>query len=124
MKEVTADKAYLSRKNLDAIEAIGAIPYIPFKSNSRGDGPEAWRRMWLMFSTQREEFLRHYHQRSNVETTFGAIKRLFGGSVRAKLPVAQRNEVLLKCLVYNLTCLVHVMYELGLKPRFPSAVAV
>lgn len=116
--EVSADKAYLSHSNLDAIEAVGAVPYVPFKSNSQGEGPAAWRRMWHLFSYQRETFLSHYHQRSNVETTFSAVKRLFGGAVRAKLPVAQKNEVLLKCLVYNCTALVHAMYELGIEPTF------
>ena len=37
--EVSADKAYLSRANLDAVEAAGAVPYIPFKSNSKGARP-------------------------------------------------------------------------------------
>ena len=115
---MSADKAYLGSGNLAAIEAVGAVPYIPFKSNSQGEGPAAWRRMWHLFSYKREEFLGHYHQRSNVETTFSAIKRLFGGSVRAKLPVAQANEVLLKCLAYNLTYLVHAIYEFGLTPTF------
>ena len=35
-KEVSADKAYLSKKNLAAIDKIGAVPFIPFKSNSVG----------------------------------------------------------------------------------------
>ncbi len=118
VREVSADKAYLSAKNLGAIEAVGAVPYVPFKLNSEGNGPAAWRRMWHLFSFQRETFLSHYHQRSNVETTFSAVKRLFGGAVRAKLPVAQKNEVLLKCLVYNVTCLVHGIYELGIQPAF------
>jgi transposase len=116
--EVSADKAYLSHANLAAVEAVGAVPYIPFKSNSKGEGPAAWRRMWHTFSLQKEAFLAHYHARSNVETTFSAVKRLFGGAVRAKLPVAQKNEVLLKCLVWNVTCLVHAIYALGLEPTF------
>jgi hypothetical protein len=53
--------------------------------------------------------------------TFSAVKRFFGGAVRAKIPVAQKNEVLLKCLVYNTTCLVHAMYDLGIEPTFPGA---
>jgi transposase len=118
VEEVSADKAYVGHANFEAIEAVGAIPYIPFKSNNQGEGPAAWRRAWHTFSLQRETFLRHYHARSNVETTFSAVKRLFGGAVRAKNPVAQKNEVLLKCLVYNVTCLVHAMYELGIEPSF------
>ena len=31
--EVSADKAYTSRKNLDQVAQLGATPYIPFKSN-------------------------------------------------------------------------------------------
>jgi transposase len=118
--EVSADKAYVGHANLAAIEAVGAVPYIPFKSNNQGEGPAAWRRAWHTFSLRRDEFLSHYHRRSNVETTFSAVKRLFGGAVRAKLPVAQKNEVLLKCLVYNATCLVHAMYEMGIEPAFPG----
>jgi transposase len=118
LAEVSADKGYVGNKNLEAIEAVGAVPYIPFKSNNQGEGPAAWRRMWHLFSYQRDQFLARYHQRSNVETTFSAVKRLFGGAVRAKLPVAQRNEVLLKCLVYNCTVLAHAMYKLGIEPKF------
>lgn len=118
VSEVSADKGYVSNANLEAIEAVGAVPYIPFKSNNKGTGPEAWRRMFAVFTLERERFLARYHQRSNVESSFSAIKRLFGGAVRAKLPTAQKNEVLLKCLVWNLTCLVHAMHELGIEPSF------
>lgn len=119
--EMSADKAYLSHANLDTIEALGAIPYIPFKSNSKGAGPAAWRRMWGLFLYKHDEFLAHYHLRSNVETAFSAIKRLLGAAVRSKLFVAQVNEVLCKVLVYNLTVLVHAMFELGIEdPTFAA----
>ena len=39
--EVSADKAYLGHENLAAIEAVGAVPYVPFKSNSKGEGSAA-----------------------------------------------------------------------------------
>jgi transposase len=120
--EVSADKAYLSRTNLDAIEAAGGIPYIPFKSNSKAAGPAAWRRMWGLFMYKRDDFLAHYHLRSNAETSFSAIKRLLGGSVRSKCEAAQVNEVLCKTLAYNLTVLVHAMFELGIdEPAFTGA---
>ena len=107
--EVAADKAYLSHANLAAIEAVGAQPLIPFKMNSQGEGPAAWRKLWHLFNYRRDDFLAHYHQRSNVEATFSALKRKFGGAVRSKLPVAQRNEVLAKALCFNLATLVHEM---------------
>lgn len=96
--------------------------YVPFKSNSRGKGPEAWRRLWHMFNHHREDFLTHYHQRSNVESTFSALKRVFGGNLRSRLDAAQLNEVALKALVFNLSQLVHAMHELGVSPTFwPTA---
>lgn len=120
VREVTGDKAYLSADNLATVEAIGAVPYIPFKSNSQGDGPEAWRRMWHQFSYRREEFLAHYHRRSNVESTFSMMKRKFGASVRSKLQTAQFNEVLCKVLCHNLAVLAHEMRELGVEPTFKT----
>jgi transposase len=116
--ELSADKAYLSHANLAAVERIGAVPFVPFKSNSGSAGSAAWERMWHYFSANRGEFLAHYHRRSNVESTFSAVKRKFGGTVRSKLPAAQVNEVLLKCLCHNLTCLVHSIHELNVDPKF------
>ena len=34
VREVSADKAYLSRANLRAVAAVGGTAHIPFKSNS------------------------------------------------------------------------------------------
>lgn len=34
VNEVSADKAYLSRKALALVEQVGAEPYIPFKTSS------------------------------------------------------------------------------------------
>jgi transposase len=119
--EVSADKAYLGHTNLAAIEAVGAAPFIPFKTNSRSDGSAAWRRMWGLFMYRQDEFLAHYHRRSNVESTFSAIKRKFGGAVRSKRFTAQVNEILCKVLCHNLTVLVHAMHELGIEPTFAAA---
>jgi transposase len=120
VREVTADKAYLTHRNLEAIEAVGAVPYIPFKSNSKGDGPAAWRRMFGLFMYRQAEFLAHYHARSLSESAFSAIKRKFGASVRSKTFTAQVNEVLCKVLCYNLAALVHAMHGLGVEPEFPG----
>lgn len=119
VRELSADKAYLSNENLVAIEAVGAVPYVPFKSNSKGTGrTDARRRLWHMFEAQNDQFLAHYHKRSNVESTFSMIKRKFGASVRAKAFPAQVNEVLLKCLCHNLSVLVHAIHELRIDPVF------
>lgn len=118
VKEVSADKAYLSHRNLDAVAKVGAVPYIPFKSNNKAPGPEQWQKLWHCFWYRRGEFDRHYHQRSNVETTFSMVKRKFGGSVRSKKHDSQVNEVLAKVLCHNLAVLVHEVHELGIAPEF------
>ena len=113
---------YLSHSNLAAIESVGAVPYIPFKINSQGEGSAAWRRMWGLFTYKQSEFLAHYHARSNVESTFSALKRLFGAAVRSKTPHAQVNEILCKALCFNLSVLVHAIYELGIDPKFAQVI--
>ncbi len=116
--EVSADKGYISRTNLEAIVNTGAVPYIPFKVNATGQGSELWRRMFHFYQFNRSEFLASYHKRSNVETTFSMIKMKFGASVRSKTPVAQMNEVLCKVVCHNLCVLVQSIYELGIEPTF------
>jgi transposase len=117
--EVSADKAYLSLDNLQVVAGIGAIAYIPFKQRTTGVRPDAlWNRMWHYYMFQRDTFLQHYHKRSNAETTFSMIKAKFGEMVRARLPVAQVNEVLCKVLCHNLCVLIQSIYELKLEPTF------
>jgi transposase len=70
-----------------------------------------------------DEFLARYHQRSNVESTFSAVKRKFGGAVRSKRFTAQVNEILCKALCHNLAVLCHAMRELGVEPNFTAAPA-
>jgi hypothetical protein len=60
----------------------------------------------------------HYHARSNAESTFSAIKRKFGDSVKAKNDRAMKNEVLAKLVCHNLSCLIHAMEEFGIDASF------
>jgi len=48
------------------------------------------------------------------------IKGKFGGSVRAKSPTAQVNEVLCKVLCHNICVLIQSIYETGLEPTFKA----
>ncbi len=116
--EVAADKGYIGKDNLAAIVAVGATPYIPFKSNTTGEGPDLWRRLFHFYMFERDRFLTHYHKRSNAETAFSMIKGKFGDSVRAKTPTAQVNEVLAKVLCHNVCVLIQSICELGIEPTF------
>ncbi len=130
MKEISADKGYLGATNMLAALQRGAIPYIPFKSNSVPDsrgsyGPksEVWTRMYHFYSLHRAEFLQHYHKRSNVETTFHMIKSKFGQRLRSKSLTAQMNEALCKVLCHNLCVVIQSMHELNITPEFSNVAA-
>ncbi len=118
---VVADRGYLSKANYSLATDLGLEAFIPFKSNSLGHNrgsPRSWRRAYHLFQANREEFDRRYHVRSNVESVFSALKRKFGENIRSRAPVAQINEVLCKLIAYNLTVVVHEMFESGIAPTF------
>ncbi|MEJ2267476.1 MAG: transposase [Nanoarchaeota archaeon] len=120
MKEVSADKAYSSRDNLDLADSIGAQPYIPFRSNVKGKakGSPTWAKLYKMYAENYLEFARHYHKRSNVESTFSMIKRKFGDFCRCRTERSQNNEIRCKVLAHNLVVLVHEIFELKLDVDF------
>lgn len=119
MERVLGDKAYSSRYNLELVRSKGGMPYIPFKSYAPMWGRSAtWDKLLGYYLMHREEFLQAYHKRSNIESTFSAIKRVFGDFIRSRTPVAQVNELLLKVLAHNIRCLIHSMYEVGITPSF------
>jgi transposase len=117
--EVSADKAYISHKNIAAVEAVNAIPFIPFKSNALPTTEDsAWSRMYHYFMLKRDEFMIHYHRRSNVESVFSMVKGKFGDSVRSKSDTGMVNEVLAKILCHNICVLIQAIHELGIEPNF------
>ena len=124
MKEISADKGYISAKNLQTAVDHGAVPFIPFKANTQPDrGSDLWSKMFHYYNFKREEFMAHYHQRSNVETTFQMIKSKFGERLRSKNETAQINEALTKVLAHNLCVVIQSMYELNVTPEFWSEAA-
>jgi hypothetical protein len=124
MRQISADKAYLSGNNLQTAVDNHAMPYIAFKANSTGKySSELYRKMYHFYAYNQERFMQNYHKRSNVESTFHMIKAKFGDSLRSKTERAQINEALCKILCHNICCLIQSMYELNLKPKFWKEVA-
>jgi transposase len=119
VKEVPADKAYLSHENLAVVDRLGGTAFVPYKVNSQpGEAGTLWEKMYFYFQFRRDEFLKHYHQRSNIESTFSMVKVKFRDHVRSKTDVAMKNEVLCKFLCHNI-CVVHQSHiELGIEPVF------
>jgi transposase len=116
--ELSADLAYSSHDNLLNVVLAGASPLIPFKSNANPATGALWAKMYHYFQAHRDEFLKRYHLRSNVEITFSAVKRKFGDSCRSKTDVAMKNEVLAKLVCHNICCVNQEAFELGIDPGF------
>jgi transposase len=117
--DVCADKAYLSRENLELVERHGGTPFIPFKVNTLpGEVGTLWERMFGYFQFRRQEFLSHYHQRSNIESTFAMVKAKFRDDVRSRTDTAMKNEVLLKFLCHNVVVVHQAVIELGIEAEF------
>src|SRR5206468_1625073 len=101
------------------VNALGGTTFIPFKCNSiAGEPGSLWEKMYGYYQFKRDEFLRHYHARSNAESTFSMVKAKFRDYVRSKSDVAMKNEVLCKFLCHNICVLIQSQCELGIEPVF------
>jgi len=124
VREVSADKGYSSKTNANAIEKEGAMPLIPFKSNAVEPPADSARgRMYHQFAYNRDDFLTHYHRRSNVETVFAMVKAKFAGNLMSKSPEGQTNEALSKFVAHNRCVLIQAFYELGIESTFDATSA-
>jgi hypothetical protein len=118
ISEVSADKAYLSVENFEEVAACGGRAFIQFKVNSTGMVGGQFEKAFHFFQFNQEDYLTRYHKRSNIESTFSAIKRKFGDSVMSRTDAGMVNEVLCKILCHNLTCLIQEQETLGITPIF------
>ncbi len=123
IEEVSADLAYSSRQNVQAVSDVGGIAYIPFKKNATGraGGHKIWRQMYHYFKNHQEEFMKHYHLRSNAETGFFMVKQKFGEFVKCRNDVAQENEIYCKVLCHNICVLIQEMFLSKVEVNFLEA---
>jgi len=124
MKTFVADKAYLSREILRFLEKLGLNPYIPFKSNSIGapKGYHIWRKMFDEFKYNNERYMRIYHRRSNIETSFHMVKTNYGNSLLTKNYDANVNEIKIKFLCHNICVLIQEAFESDISIDFEECV--
>jgi transposase len=118
IREVSADAAYLSHANMNMVGDAGGTPYICFKSNTTAAAGGLMAKMFHLYNLNRDDYLSHYHKRSNVESTNMMIKSKFGDHIRSKTDTAMANEALCKMLCHNICCLIQSHYELGINATF------
>jgi hypothetical protein len=115
--DVSADKAYPSRKNAQYVADRGGTPFLMPKANSttKAKGHPAWKRMVRFRRERPKAFGKRYHKRSNGEATNGAFKGRFGGHLRSRKWWNQKREVAQKVVAYNLRLLIRHRIRWGLE---------
>lgn len=119
--DVSADKGYVGSPNFAAVDKVGGTFFPSFKDGTTGEyTSDLFVKAFHWFQVNKDEYLKRYHKRSNVETTVSMVKRKLGDSVKAKNDLAQKNEVYAKFVAHNLMVLIAEMYATGLNPVFPA----
>ena len=123
IREVYADRAYLSQGNLELVENLGAVMFVPFSPDNLfkepvTDGEIVWNKALEFYRDHYSEFIGVYNLRSNVESTNSGVKSLFGAVTRCHKPTARVNETLCKAVCWNITRLIENVYLYGIDPKF------
>jgi len=118
--EFSGDGRYWCKDNCWKVIEVGAKPYFMVWKNwsgkSRGCMP--WKLMNLEFKEDPEEYGKHYHKRSNVESTNHSKKVLHGNAVYSRLSSARINEETLRWINHNINVLNKAKYKWNIKPKF------
>lgn len=111
--DVYADSGYLSSNNCWAIVMKGGTPFIRPKKTTTGKTSKgrAFAEMIERYKENKEDWMKKYHQRSNIEAVFSSLKRKLGGYVTSIKRRIQHTEVALKIIVYNLMILAKKIVE-------------
>ncbi len=105
LKYCLGDKGYLSKDNYILCQDLGITAFLDFKKNNtlkRGKS-ELWKRQIDIWRNKPEIWKESYRFRVVIEMVFSVIKKKHNGYLRSKKETSKDVEMLLKCLVYNLT---------------------
>lgn len=121
---VWADKGYAYQEVIKKITEAGAMPIVPPKANHTGGTQinSIWYRWYHLIAANPEAFWQCYAFRNHVETLFSSLKSVTDARVRNKTERAAQNEILCKCIVHNINCLIEgaVLLDLPLDLKGPS----
>ena len=102
--DLCADPAYLSRNIFNMVATLKKTPYVKPKKNTirNSKGSQSWKKMVSLFKDNQDEFDRHYHRRSLVESVFAVLKIVFGNNLSSKNKLIQKKELALRVICYNI----------------------
>ena len=120
--EFSGDGKYWCKENCRKVVEIGAKPYFKVWKNWAGQsrGCMPWKLMNLESKNNPEEYGKHYHKRSNVESTNMSKKMIHGEKVYSRLPSARINEETLRWVNHNINVLNRAKQQWKIIPKFMS----
>ena len=118
--EFSGDGKYWCKSNCQKVIEVGAKPYFKVWKNWAGKarGCMAWKKMNLEFQNNPEKYGKHYHKRSNVESTNMSKKMIHGNKVYSRLKSSRINEETLRWINHNINVLNRAKYEWNILPKF------
>lgn len=121
--EWSGDGVYWCKENCSKVAEKNGKPFFKCKTgktawNGKQDGHPAWKVMNSESINDSEEYNKHYHKRSNVESTNMSKKMLHGDKVYSKLDSARINEEILRWINHNLNVLNRARHQWGIIPSF------
>jgi transposase len=118
INEFSGDGKYWCKDNCRKVFEAGAKPYFKVWKNwsgkSRGCMP--WKIMNLESKNNPKEYGKHYHKRSNVESTNHSKKIIHGNKVYSRLKSSRINEETLRWINHNINVLNRAKYEWDINP--------
>ena len=120
INEWSGDGMYWCKENCRKVSSVGGKPYFKCKSswNGKKSGCLSWKEMNLLSKENLEEYKKHYHKRSNVETANMSKKMIHGDKVYSRLSSARINEETLRWINHNINVLNRAKYEWNIIPKF------
>ena len=114
--EWRGDGMYWAKLNCDKVAEKGGKSYFKCKTgktawNGKQDGHPAWKEMNLQSKENKEEYDKHYHKRSKLESGNHSKKALHGDKVYSKLKSARINEETLRWINHNINVLNRAKHE-------------
>jgi len=118
INEWSGDGRYWCKDNCWKINEVGARPYFKVWKNWAGKsiGCMPWKIMNLESKNNPEEYGKHYHKRSNVESTNHSKKIIHGNKVYSRLKSSRINEETLRWINHNINVLNRAKYEWDIDP--------
>ncbi len=117
---VCADGRYISGKNVQFVEDLGAAALIMPKKNAsgraKGSRTAAYRRMLRGYWEDEERWKKVYHLRQQIEVCYSMMKTTLLDGLLCKNDLSQKNELLMRVICHNISVLVEAVFRFYITP--------